>query len=301
MNTSLLGILLLLLGIAMSGIYAVGLKPANTRCKNLAELQLFNGCFTGIAMLGALITALCKGSLYIPFSGILAAAAFGIVFSICVFTNLKALEDGPLSLTTLIVNFSLIMPLGYSFFFLKESVTPQRIAGIGLLIVCIILFTNPKVTGEKKLSGKWLGLSLLSMVCNGFLSVFSKIYAMDTDNAYSGPYLMFCYLFATATSLILFFFLDRHRKDHAHTHVHSFFTPAMCGIILLVGVANFGLNLIVVLLATMMDGAIVYPAIQGGGPIIAAIVSRVLFGETISWKKAAAILLGAVAIVLLNL
>ena len=72
-------------------------------------------------------------------------------------------------------------------------------------------------------------------------------------------------------------------------------------LIVLIGAANFGLNLVVVLLATMMDGAIVYPVIQGGGPMIAAIAGRLFFGEKISLKKAAAILLGVAAIVLLNL
>ena len=51
----------------------------------------------------------------------------------------------------------------------------------------------------------------------------------------------------------------------------------------------------------MMDSAIVYPAVQGGGPIVTAGLSRLFFGERIPWKKGAAILLGAAAIVLLNL
>ena len=75
----------------------------------------------------------------------------------------------------------------------------------------------------------------------------------------------------------------------------------MIVLFVLIGFANFGLNLMVVLLATMMDGAIVYPAVQGGGPMIAVLGSRLLFGEQISWKKWAAILLGVTAIVLLNL
>ena len=47
--------------------------------------------------------------------------------------------------------------------------------------------------------------------------------------------------------------------------------------------------------------AIVYPAIQGGGPMIAVLGSRFLFGEQISWKKWIAIILGVLAIVMLNL
>ena len=295
-------ILFLMLAILMSGIYSIGLKPANSRCKSLAELQLFNACFSASAMVGALISALVSaGNLEIPLSGLLTAALFGCVFSICVFTNLKALEDGPLSLTTLIVNFSLIFPLIYSFCFLGEPITPVRILGILLLVVCMFLFTNPKVTGEKKISPKWIALSVASCLCNGLLSVVSKIYAMASENAYASQYLAYCYLFATLTSLILFAILRAGQKQEERVTAREFFAPVMIVLFVLIGFANFGLNLMVVLLATLMDGAIVYPAVQGGGPMIAVIGSRLFFGEQISWKKWIAILLGVAAIVLLNL
>ena len=295
-------ILFLMLAILMSGVYSIGLKPANSRCKSLAELQLFNACFSATAMVGALVSALIGGgSLYIPLSGLLTAMLFGCFFSICVFTNLKALEDGPLSLTTLIVNFSLIFPLIYSFCFLGEPVTPVRISGIVLLVICMFLFTNPKVTGEKKISLKWLLLSVVSMLCNGLLAVVSKIYAMASDNAYASQYLVCCYLFATITSLILFAVLRSKQKKEERIAPRDFFVPVMILLFLLIGCANFVMNLMVVLLATLMDGAIVYPAVQGGGPMIAVIGSRLFFGEQIAWKKWIAILLGVAAIVLLNL
>lgn len=302
MNSTATAVLLLLTGIASSGIYSVGLGPANRRCKTLSQLQLFNGCFTVIAMLGALTVAVLQGDrLYLPLSGILAAFAFGCLFSATVFTNLKALEEGPLSLTTLIVNFSLIMPLAYSFIFLDEAVTLTRVVGIIMLVICMVLFANPKITGEGKFSVKWLVYSVLALLCNGTLSLISKIYAMHTDNAYAAPYLIYCYFFAVLVSFLLFFVLDRRQKAEKRTKAKAFFTKQMCGIILLVGAANYLLNFSVVRLATAMDGAIVYPAIQGGGPIIAALLSRLLFKEHISLKKAAAIALGAAAIVLLNL
>lgn len=295
-------ILFLMLAILMSGIYSIGLKPANSRCKSLAELQLFNACFSASAMIGALVSALVTtGNLYIPISGLLTAALFGCFFSICVFTNLKALEDGPLSLTTLIVNFSLVFPLIYSFCFLDEPITPVRIAGILLLVVCMFLFTNPKVTGEKKMSLKWLALSIASCLCNGLLSVVSKIYAMASENAYASQYLVYSYFFATVTSLILFAVLRSRQNKEDRIAMRDFFAPIMIVLFVLIGFANFGLNLMVVLLATLMDGAIVYPAVQGGGPMIAIIGSRLIFGEQISWKKWIAILLGVAAIVMLNL
>ena len=310
---SVLALPFLLLAILMNGLYSVGLKPANSRCHSLAELQLFNGCFSATAMLGALVYALITDhSLMIPRSGLICAVLFGCIFSVCVFTNLKALESGPLSLTTLIVNFSLVFPLIYSFCFLNEPVTALRVIGIALLVLCMLLFTNPRITGSK-ISVQWFLLAVTSMLCNGFLAVISKVYAIKSENAYAPQYLFFCYLFATVTSLILFAVL-RSRKDAALPSdrdadgdrddpfsLRAFFCPAMLVLIVLIGLANFGQILMVVLLATMMDGAIVYPAVQGGGPMIAVLVSRLCFGEQISWKKWAAILLGILAIVLLNL
>ncbi|MBP3918682.1 MAG: EamA family transporter [Clostridia bacterium] len=293
---------LLVLAILMSGIYAVGLKPANSRCHSLAELQLFNGCFSAAAMTGALLYAsISAKTLYIPPLGLLCAAIFGVFFSICVFTNLKALEEGPLSLTTLIVNFSLIFPLIYSFCFLHEPISLFRIVGIVLLVICMLLFTNPKITGEKKISVKWIALAVTSMLCNGLLSVISKVYAMASENAYAPQYLVYSYLFATVTSFVLFAVLRSKQPVEKRIKMKTFFSHTMLLLIVLIGFANFGLNLMVVLLATLMDGAIVYPAVQGGGPMIAVLGSRIFFGEQISWKKWAAILLGIVAIVLLNL
>ncbi len=302
MTDSVLAVIFLLLAIVMNGMYSVGLKPVNSRCKSIAEMQLFNGCFSFAAMIGAAVAALItKGSLYIPLSGLLFAAVFGCFFSICIFTNLKALDNGPLSLTTLIVNFSLMFSLIYSFCFLDEAITPLRIVGIGMLVVCMLLFTNPKVTGEKKISVIWIVLATASMLCNGLLAVISKVYALASNNEYASRYLVYCYFFATVTSAVLFAVLNRRQPKEERVKPKAFFSPMMVLLIVLIGLSNFGQNLMVLLLATRMDGAIVYPAVQGGGPMIAILGSRLIFGEEISWKKWAAILLGIAAIVMLNL
>ena len=178
MNASPAAIAILTAAIAASGIFSVGLGPANKKCRTPASLQLFNALFAFVAFVCAAIFAAAGGGGFrVPASGVFAAAAFGVFFSLTVLTNLKALESGPLSLTTLIVNFSLIMPMGYSFIFLHERITVTRTAGLALLVVCMFLFTDPRVTGEAKISGRWIGYSLLSLLCSGTLSLISKIYA----------------------------------------------------------------------------------------------------------------------------
>ncbi len=302
---------LLLLGTLMSGVYAIGLKPAMARCRTHAATEFFNGATTLFSTLCAVLLCAIASAFRLPLEGILTAAIFGVIFSATVFFNLLALDYGPLSLTNLIINFSLVVPLVYGFAFLGESITLLRVVGIALFAVCMFLFCNPfgKAGGERGASLKWFLLTLASFVTNGMLMIIQKNYALKTDNAYAESFLLYSYLFATLTSVLLGLILQLVRRGSTPSSIpngkpavggKSFFWT-MAGLALLVGVSNFGLNYAVILLATRMDAAIVYPVIQGGGPVIVTIASRFLFKEKLDAVKLIGVILGCIALVLLNL
>ncbi len=303
--------ILLALALLVAGVYSIGLKPANARCKNKSTMEFFNGGVTLVATLCAIVLCAVRDSFAIPTTGVLIAAIFGFLFSMTVFLNLVALEFGPLSITNLIIHFSLVVPLTYSAIVYKEALTIPRIIGLALLVVCMVLFANSKKEdGKARSTVIWLLLALLALLCNGTISTIQKAYATATDNAYAPSFLMLGYLFATITSLLLGLILYLiNKKNRTIAPIPAESTPvqadqyryALVGWALLVGTANFGLNLIITLLATRLDAAIVYPVVQGGSPIIVAVASRVLFKEKITPIKLLAILLGCAAIVLLNL
>ncbi len=215
---------LLLLGTVMSGVYAIGLKPAMERCRTNASVELFNGATTLVATLAALILCAMRGSVYLPSEGILTAAVFGVIFSATVFFNLVAIDYGPLSITNLVINFSLVVPLVYGFAFLGEPVTPLRMVGIGVFAVCMFLFCNPfdKSTSDGAAGGKrrgstliWILLTMASFATNGMLMLIQKDYALKTDNAYAMSFLLYSYLFATVTSVVLAVLLKLVRRRTA--------------------------------------------------------------------------------------
>ncbi len=308
-----MNLLLLFLGVAMSAVYAIGLKPAMVRCRTRAVTELFNGAATLAAALCALLLCVIKGAFALPAAGMLTAALFGIVFSLTVYFNLVALDHGPLSLTNLIINFSLIVPLVYGFAFLDEQITALRMVGIALFAVCMFLFCNPfeRTEGGRGASLKWFLLTMASFITNGMLMIIQKSYAIKTDNAYAVSFLFYSYLFATVTSVLMGLILKlAGRVRTSPPSVQNIdggsddskrFLLIMGGLALAVGISNFGLNLAVILLATRMDSAIVYPVIQGGGPVIVTVVSRFLFKERLNIVKWIGVLLGCIGIVLLNL
>ncbi len=302
----MINIILLSAAVLACGAYSLALKPANTRFSAKPDPLIFNACITLVAAVCAFSAFALEGGMHIPARDMIWAVLFGISFSTTVYTNLLALNYGPLSLTTLIVNFSLVLPIMYSSIFLDEKLKAVRIIGILIIIGCMFLYANPKVSGaDKSKDGrstfKWIVLCMVSFFFNGLISIISKHYASISGNAYSASYLAYCYLFATITSLMLFVFVNVRGKKEERTRPAAFFSFAMTACILLAGFANFILNFIVVLLATRMDAAIVYPVIQGGGPIVVTLGSRLFFKEKITYVKVVAILLGCVAIVLLNL
>ncbi len=321
---------LLLLGTLMGGVYAIGLKPAMGKCRTNAAVELFNGATTLVATLAALVICAVRGAFYLPGEGILTAAIFGVIFSATVFFNLVALDYGPLSITNLVINFSLVVPLVYGFVFLDETITPLRVAGIGLFVVCMFLFCNPfEKTADTagtpvRKRGRmltWILLTMASFATNGMLMVIQKNYALKTENAYALSFLLYSYLFATVTSVVLAGILKLARRKPGASEPAAVnpateptsvpanataidgkrFWLLMGGFSLLVGVSNFVLNFAVILLATRMDAAIVYPVIQGGGPVIVTVVSYFLFREKLNLPKWLGVVLGCLGIVLLNL
>ncbi len=313
-----MNLFLLLLGTFMSGVYAIGLKPAMARCKTNASVELFNGGATLVATLAAFLICAVRGAFYLPSEGVVTAAIFGVIFSATVFFNLVALDFGPLSITNLIINFSLVVPLVYGFAFLDEQITPLRIVGIGLFVVCMFLFCNPfersagASAGRRGSTLKWILLTMASFATNGMLMIIQKDYAIETDNAYAMSFLLYSYLLATLTSVALAAALKLIRRGKSMPPAADATVPAekfsvkrlfgiMSGLAVLVGASNFILNFAVILLATRMDSAIVYPVIQGGGPVIVTLVSYFLFREKLTLPKIAGVVLGCLGIVLLNL
>ncbi|MBP5274784.1 MAG: EamA family transporter [Abditibacteriota bacterium] len=299
MSENLTNGLILALAVFMGCAYYVAMKPVNMRVAHESHIPLFNALFSAAGfLLLAAYSLTAKAGLRLPPSGIAAAACYGIVATLAVYANMKALERGPLSLTSLFAKFSLLLPLAYSFLFLREQASAFRITGIALIFVCIVLFANPRRTGREPLTRGWLVMALLLMVCNGAVQLVGKIYAMRSANAYRDAFLLWSFGFETLAALIIFLLLSRGKSAGL---ARAFVSPAVLGLSAVIAVAALVMNFAIVALATRMDGSVFFPVYSGGPLILIALAGYLIFGEEMTLRKAAGILLGIAAIVLLNL
>ncbi len=261
--------------------------------------MLFNGLFCAFAVVLSGIA--CMGSFSMSSSGIWYSGLYGIFFMLTVFLNLKAVEYGPLSATTLIVNLSLALPILYSCLFCGETLNGVRSIGLALLVACLVLFAEPgrKDTQTKKRSVIWLLLSVGAMLCNGFSSVFSKAYMEECGGDYAAQYVFWGYVAAAVASFVAYVFMNQGKKKES-TGSHSLLTPAVLGLTVLISLFNFGGNFLVTQLATVIDGAVLYPFVQGGSIVVTTLISRVFLHEKLSLMKWLAIFAGVISVVLLS-
>lgn len=283
----------------MGCAYYVAMKPVNMRVGHESHIPLFNALFSAAAfLLLAVYSAAAKKGLYLPPAGIAAAAGYGVVATLAVFAHMKALERGPVSLTSLFAKFCLVLPLGYSFLFLHEQATLFRVSGILLICVCIVIFADPRKGDRERLSRGWLPAALALMVCNGTVQLIGKIYAMSSGNAWQNAFLLWAFGFETLAALAIFLCLSRGKSAG---RVREFVTPAVLGLSAFIAAAALSMNFAIVALAVRMDGSVFFPVYSGGPLILIALAGCVIFKEEMTFKKAAGILLGIAAIVLLNL
>ena len=107
-------------------------------------------------------------------------AVFGAIFGLLTVLfqafYIIAMSNGNVSLTVMIVNFSMIIPIAFSLIYYNEKMTAFQMIGI-LLVITALLLSIEKGGKKYKSFKKWLFLAVCASLINGCLAVCQKIFA----------------------------------------------------------------------------------------------------------------------------
>lgn len=221
---------------------------------------------------------------------------FGISYALCMIGLINALRTGPISLTTLFLNLSLIATVIWGFFFWGTE--PTVLVAIGLVLVIIALwlclYTGRSNDGGK-FSLKWLFYVALAFIGNSGCAIIQKTQQIHFDGKH-GKLLMMCGLFfASLFCLVLYL-----RSDKSDSK--AILKKGLVAFPVADGLLNTLHNLIIIILATSdLSPSIIYPAIAIGGLSITCIFSLIVFKEKLKWWQWTGIAVGALAVVLLSI
>lgn len=218
------------------------------------------------------------------------AIFFAVFYFEAIFCNLRAIETGSMSLTNLVMSYSLIIPTMYGILFRKEHLSTWGVIGIILLAISLYFIGG----GREKviLSKKWLLFISIAFLSNGFCTVTQKMYQIRSGGKYKSEFMILSLgmaIIAFACALV------GKEKRLPIPRIRNGGHFAICA-----GLCGGMLNLFVMLLANT-PSYIVYPTISGGSMVLTFIIARMFFHEKLSTAQNIGCIIGVTAVVLLNL
>lgn len=254
--------------------------------------MLFNGCSCFVA---AMFFWVCGGFKFEYNASLVCwALAFGLFFGLTTFASFKALQIGPLSLTSLVTSYSLLIATLYGIIFKDEAVNILIIIGLVLLATSLLLIAmKEKDENEtKKVSLKWSLYAFGALISNGICTIIQREGQLEFDGKYKNEFMIVALVGIFVAFIFLSFFKERSDMKACLKD----------GIVLMVfwGILNGAANLFIMMLARM-PASLVYPLISGGSIILTWIASRIFYKEKLTVYQNVGLVFGVGAVVFLNL
>ena len=259
---------------------------------------VFNALKGAAALLMFAVMSLVQGfTFHLPtlFFGL----AYGALLSVSMISGYKALCLGPMALTSMLVSFSVVIPLLWGLTVGEERLSPFRIVALCLLLCTILLTNGDKLLalrrGEKG-GGRnyvlWLLLVGATFLANGISSILQKQHQVLYPEAYSGEFM----LFAMAVCALAYVSLALLRvRPAVFRRTRGKWFAAYSG------VANGLAGFFTLILAGMENATVLFPILSAGTLLGVLLAGRLVLRETLKINHYIALLLGAVCVVLLKL
>lgn len=263
--------------------------------KTIAGYHLFNAVSSLVC--GVTLLFLSGGDFRLSVYTVLMAVLFGLITAAQQVVTSAALSIGPWSYTTVIVSMSTVITGLSGALFFDETIRPTQVVGIVLMLGCLILSVKKEEGEQKKKSLHWFVLSLVACLCCGGVGMMQKLHQSSDHRGELTMFLVIAFIcsFAfSAVSLVLGKEVRKvpyfGRKVSVSLLVMLFVVGGVCAAL------NNQINLY---LSGVVDSAVFFPIVNGGGLVLTTIASLVFFKEKLTTRQWMGMLLGIVATLLL--
>ena len=279
-------ILIILASVAQSATT----KLFNRNCSNSAIFNTIKSCTA--LVLFALISAF-GFTFHLP--TVLFGFSYGTSLCISMCTGYQALCCGPMALTSMLVSFSVVVPLIWGITVGNETLKSIQYPALILLFLTIILTNADRIKAKKTTQTNyclWLLFVGITFACNGICSIIQKQHQTLYPEAYSREFMLFAMLLCSVVFLISAFrtISPKELKE---------IKGKRYGV--LSGLANGIANFLTLVLAGTENASVLFPIISAGTILASLVCGRLLFKEKLKANHYAALAAGIVAAVLLKL
>ena len=283
-------IVVYILIIISSATQSATTKLFNRNCSNSAVFNTIKSCTA--LVLFALIASF-DFSFHLP--TVLFGFSYGACLCISMYTGYKALCCGPMALTSMLVSFSIVIPLIWGITVGNETLKAIQYLALALLLLAIIFINADKIKEKKRKPiqyGSWLLFVGITFACNGICSILQKQHQTFYPEAHSKEFMLFAMLLCSVIFLIFALSKIPPKKLIA---IKGKRYAVLSGLVN--GIANF----LTLVLAGMENASVMFPIISAGTILASLICGRLVFREKLKANHYVALAAGIVAVVLLKL
>jgi drug/metabolite transporter (DMT)-like permease len=251
--------------------------PVDTATTAVAGATAAADIGAGVAAAATAAAGVAGGAgLRLSAATLIAAPIGGLSFAIAGVLSIKVMSTGPFVWTVLTMNLSNFLPVLFALIFLGESISAPQTAGV-LLILSILFFMNIGLKGDDRpFTPKWMALAIISMLANGAILCTQKAQSHFSGGGETLSFLSMMFLCGSLFAFIYYMLI----KTRGEKIPFRAIMPPAFGLVGGIGIGN----VISMSLMRRVSAAIQFPIIVGGGVVLSAILSVVLYKERSGWR-----------------
>lgn len=259
--------------------------------------MLMNAIIALFATLFFLVTD--KGGFYVPVEMLPYAAINCVLYALGFYFAFLAFKVGPYGLTRLIGNISLMFPICYGIFFLKEPTNIFTYSGLAVLVFALFAMNYARSDEDSKkannggISLKWIICLLIMVVSNGFISILTRMQQIRFEDKCSNEFQTLSIGGSFILLLVIGLIVDRDKIKSVFKHGILYGVGA--------GICNGAKNFAVLIVYTFLPISIVSPMKAGLGIVLSFVASVIFYKEKYTTLQKIGVLSGAIAVILLSL
>ena len=198
--------------------------------------------------------------------------AFAAAYTTALVGSVVAISSGPLSITSLITSFSLILPTLYGLIFLRDPISTFFYPAFALLILSLFLINKNKES--VKIQVKWIVSVSFAFLGNGFCTIFQKMQQSRFQGEFKNEFMIIALIITAIFTCVMMLYKERH--DLKKQPISAYPLGLLCGIF------NGAVNLFVMILSGRMAISLMFPLISAGGIVAAYLIATVFYKEKLS-------------------
>ena len=228
----------------------------------------------------------------ISLTTVICAVLYGIILISGLWCYTLALSQGKTAVCATVYSFGFIVPTLSGTLFWNEKISIFGYLGILILIpVLIISGTSPKKQDNKQTNKTYVIPLIIALLSSGGLGVMQKIHQSSESANEMNMFLLLSFIFAFTVSII-FAFATKKGENKIERKSISFS--------LIVGVIFSLCNIMNTYLAGVLDSAVLFPILNIGTILVSLLLSVIIYREKIDRRDILILILGILAIILVN-